>query len=63
MTESQQPTKSWVGRIGDKIRGLDRNGETFQLKLDSEGSTEINTVPGALFSILSLFIVGVYALK
>ena len=61
MTEQQHATKSWREKIGDKFRSLDRNGEEFQLKLDSEGSTALQTVPGALFSILSLLIVGIYA--
>ena len=59
--EPKQNAKSCTSKIGDKFKGLDRNGEAFQLKLDSQGSTVIRTIPGAIFSILSLFIVGIYA--
>ncbi len=60
MTEQQHAAKSWRNKIGDKLKSIDRNGEAFQLKLDSEGSTSLQTVPGALCSIISLLIVGIY---
>ena len=61
--QSTQNAKSCRTKIGDKFKGLDRNGEAFKLKLDSEGSTVVRTVPGAIFSILSLFIIGIYAMR
>ena len=46
--------------VGDKVKGLDQFGQSFQFRLDSSGETEVKSLFGAILTILSKVVLLVF---